>query len=181
MDKLRTTPSKTQVVLSILAEIGTGTIKAFFPHPYYHTFCQHGSKQSLYSATKRLREAGLIVKKADIFYLTEKGEKEAFWANMNLEFHSYSAKKKIPPKWDGKWRIIFFDVPEKKKQHRNYLRSIIKGVGFKEFQKSIWVYPHKVPDFLIEILQEDNILPYTRFLTTNNIDYDDDLKSMFSL
>ena len=182
MDKLRKVPSIAQAILAILHEIGEGAVKSFFPHPYSHLFCNHRKKQSFNSALQRIKSAGLITKDTSgIFRLTKKGDKEAFFAFINAEASKYDLEKKERYKWDGKWRIIFFDVPEKKRAHRDYLRSIIKAVGFKELQKSTWIYPYKIPNFLIEILKEENILPYTRFITTVDVDYDEDLKKLFSL
>lgn len=180
MDKLCKKLSIPRTILAILYEIGSGTIKSFFPHPYSHLFCNHKRIKSFESAVSRLKKEGLIARKnnSDIFYLTKKGEKEAFWASMNTELSGYKIRKQ---KWDGKWRIILFDIPEKKRVLRDYLRSVIKRCGFKEFQKSIWVHPYKIPDFLKEILGEENILPCTRFITTVSIDFDRDLKKLFSL
>lgn len=130
----------------------------------------------------RMKSSGLIVKAGnDIFSLTKKGEKEAFFAFINAEASSYNLRKENKRQWDGKWRIIFFDIPEKKRSHRDYLRFLLKAAGFKEFQKSTWIYPHKIPGFLTEILKDESILPYTRFVTTGAIDYDKDLKKKFSL
>ncbi len=180
MDNLYKNLSIPRTILAILYEIGSGTVKSFFPHPYSHLFCNHRRAKSFESAASRLKKEGLIAKRSnsDIFYLTKKGEKEAFWASMNAELSGYKIHKQ---KWDGKWRIILFDIPEKKRALRDYLRSVIKRCGFKEFQKSIWVCPYKIPDFLKEILSEENILPYTRFITTTSIDFDKDLKKIFSL
>ena len=58
---------------------------------------------------------------------------------------------------------------------------MLKVMGFKEFQKSIWVYPYKVPEFLKEILWEENIKHYTRLITTDSIEYDKDLRNLFKL
>jgi hypothetical protein len=58
---------------------------------------------------------------------------------------------------------------------------MLKTIGFKEFQKSIWIYPYKVPEFLKEILWEENIKHYTRMITTEDIEYDEDLKKLFHL
>ena len=179
MDKLQIRPSIPQTILAILYETGSGVVKSFFPHPYYHDFCNHRSKRSFHPAIARLKNAGLVQQKENgIFYLTKKGEKEAFFAFINAEAVRY---KKPKLRWDGNWRIIFFDIPEKKRHLRDYLRSIIKTLGFKEFQKSTWIYPYKIPSFLQEILTEEHILPYTRFITTKDIDYDEDLKKLFLL
>lgn len=180
MKRLNNKPSITRTLLAILYETGGNTIKSFFPHPYYHTFCNHTRKDSIYTSINRLKNSGLIKidKESDIFRLTKKGEKEAFIAYFNAEKSSYSNKK---PKWDGKWRIVLFDVPEKKRRHRDYLRNLIKSLGFRELQKSVWVSPYSIPDFLREILAEEKILFHTRMITTSSIDYDKDLKRLFNL
>ncbi len=77
--------------------------------------------------------------------------------------------------------MIFFDIPEEKRKHRDHLRRVLKSIGFHEFQKSIWIYPFPVPPFLKELLFEDNVKPYVRFVTTNLVDRDDDIKKIFKL
>ncbi len=110
--------------------------------------------------------------------MTSKGKKEAFLAFINNEVSMF---KLAPQAWDRNWRIIFFDIPEKKRKHRDYLRFIIRTIGFKEFQKSIWIYPYPVPSFLKDLLFEENIKQYTRLITTKEIEYDKDLRKKFSL
>lgn len=181
MSIFRKMPSITQTILAILHQAGTGTVKSFFPHPYYHLFCNHKNKKSFQPAITRLKQMGLIKKdESDIFRLTKKGGKEAFFSFINAEISCCHSQRNIKKtRWDGKWRIILFDIPEKKKHQRHYLRSVIKALGFKEFQKSVWIYPYKIPSFLTKLLAEESILPYTRFITTSSIDYDKDLKKLF--
>jgi DNA-binding transcriptional regulator PaaX len=62
-------------------------------------------------------------------------------------------------KWDKKWRIITFDIPENKKKTRNYFRLKIKELGFKYIQKSVWIIPWDVSEeveFLIDYLNIRN-------------------------
>lgn len=178
--------SVAKTMLAILGEIGKGTFQSFFPHPYYHTFCLHAKckekGQRVFSSTvAKLERRGLIVRKKEegstIFYLTPRGRKEAFIARLGVEVLLPKTAKKH---WDGKWRFVFFDIPETKRNHRIYLRKILKTVGFQEFQKSVWVYPFPIPSFVSEILWDENIRQYTRFIVTNDIDYEDDLKRLFS-
>jgi DNA-binding transcriptional regulator PaaX len=44
-------------------------------------------------------------------------------------------------KWDGLWRIVIFDVPEKRKLARDTLRFRCKQLGMYQLQKSVWVTP----------------------------------------
>ena len=46
-----------------------------------------------------------------------------------------------PKYWDKKWRLVVFDIPEKKKMARESLRMKLKDLGFKKFQHSIWITP----------------------------------------
>lgn len=170
--------SAAEIILGILWEIGSGTINSFFPHKYAKTFGYSKKTNTYHTSLHRLRKKGLISKKGGIYELTSKGKKEAFLAFINNEVSMF---KLAPQAWDRNWRIIFFDIPEKKRKHRDYLRFIIRTIGFKEFQKSIWIYPYPVPSFLKDLLFEENIKQYTRLITTKEIEYDKDLRKKFSL
>lgn len=180
-DTTLTALSVSKSILLILKEIGSGTIQAFFPPQYGKKFGYHRKRSTYWTSASFLIRKGYIRKEGDIFYLTSEGEKEAFLASLkSFTNHSQTISKKLEP-WDGKWRIIFFDVPEKKRRLRDELRLMIRTIGFKEFQKSIWIYPYKVPGFLSDILFEEHIKHYTRLITTDKIEYDKDLKEMFRL
>ena len=168
----------TKTLLAILAEAGEITVKAFFIHPYSHLFCNHGVKNNFYVSVSRLKKRGLITKRSDTFRLTRQGEKEAFFAHLDAQTVLYKPKKR---KWDGRWRMIIFDVPEKKRRYRDYLRQMLKTLGFKELQKSTWVTPFPIPDFLKELLWEERMKHFTRFITIKEIDYDQDLRKTFGL
>lgn len=47
-----------------------------------------------------------------------------------------------PKKWDGKWRIIIFDIPVKKNFARELLRRKMKHLGFYKLQASVFVHPY---------------------------------------
>lgn len=44
-------------------------------------------------------------------------------------------------KWDGNWRIIAFDIPEEKREARDALRRLIRQLGCRQLQRSLWVHP----------------------------------------
>lgn len=46
-----------------------------------------------------------------------------------------------PKQWDGKWRVIIFDIPTRSNVVRNVFRRKLKEFGFYNLQKSIWVFP----------------------------------------
>jgi DNA-binding transcriptional regulator PaaX len=46
-----------------------------------------------------------------------------------------------PKRWDNKWRIIVFDIPERQKYSRDCIRILFKKIGLVKLQKSVWIYP----------------------------------------
>ena len=44
-------------------------------------------------------------------------------------------------RWDGKWRIISFDIPEDKRAARDALRRLLRELGFVLMHQSVWVQP----------------------------------------
>ncbi|MEK7533642.1 MAG: hypothetical protein AAB542_04370 [Patescibacteria group bacterium] len=47
-----------------------------------------------------------------------------------------------PKHWDGKWRMIIYDVDERKKKLRDIFRCALQTLGFYKLQGSIWIYPY---------------------------------------
>lgn len=47
-------------------------------------------------------------------------------------------------KWDGLWRVVIYDIPEKNRNKRDKLRKWLKRFGFAQWQISVWVSPHQV-------------------------------------
>lgn len=55
-------------------------------------------------------------------------------------FQIDSLKVQRPPKWDGKWRVLIFDISQEKKFYREALRGKLKELGFAPYQKSVWIH-----------------------------------------
>lgn len=72
--------------------------------------------------------------------LTDEGKKKAGW----LQIDSLEITR--PKNWDGKWRLVIFDIVELKKKHRDAFRGKLKELGFYQLQKSVWVYPYNCRD-----------------------------------
>ncbi len=86
--------------------------------------------------------------------LTPKGIKVA----KNYLFNNIKIKR--PDKWDGKWRIIIFDVPEKVHQKRDFLRDNLVRHNFVQIQKSVYVYPFECTQEVSFFAQGIGILKY---------------------
>lgn len=100
------------------------------------------------SAASRLRKKGLITFKDDHYSLTKEG------GVLLKDWQKSNYKIKQPKKWDKKWRMIIFDIPEKKRAVRRQINAIFNEAGFKRLQDSVWVYPYDCED-VIGLLKTD--------------------------
>ena len=55
---------------------------------------------------------------------------------------------KKPKRWDHKWRLLIFDVPEKRRFMREKIRRVLKSFEFYRLQDSVWVYPYECEEVL---------------------------------
>jgi DNA-binding transcriptional regulator PaaX len=74
--------------------------------------------------------------------LTGKGKE----AMNKLEFGEYVISE--PAFWDGKWRVLMFDINERRRRVRDQLRRLLEGIGFLRIQDSVWVYPYPCDEFV---------------------------------
>lgn len=72
--------------------------------------------------------------------------------------------------WDGKWRLVIFDVPETKRKERHALRRKLKELGFYQCQKSAWIYPMEC-ELEIEFIKDAlNLKPFVKIFIIEKID-----------
>lgn len=138
------------------------------------------NKQNLYQSIKSLYRSKLIREEVGKdgkikLVLTNKGREKA------LSFRIFDMKIKRPAKWDGKWRMVVFDIPETKKYKREILRMHLKNLYFFEFQKSIFVHPFDCWDEMEYIIEYYQLRKYVRFIVAESIDNELYLKVHFGL
>ncbi|OHB18003.1 MAG: hypothetical protein A2749_00215 [Parcubacteria group bacterium RIFCSPHIGHO2_01_FULL_45_26] len=108
-------------------------------------------------------------------YLTEKGL--AVLAKYKLG--SLALKK--PWRWDGKWRLVMFDIKEPKKVKRDLLRRQLIILGFIRLQDSVWVYPYECREASILIKAGLQMAGEVLYVTANEIENDIKLRKHFGL
>lgn len=99
----------------------------------------HFNKWRLRKELKRLQKTGVIEEgKEDgevVFRLTDKGKTKLY--KYKLEEMSLNKKG-----WDGKWRIVAYDIPKYKKNQAEAFRMLLKKLNFYQLQKSLWLTPY---------------------------------------
>lgn len=88
---------------------------------------------------------------------------------------------KIDRKWDGKWRIVVFDVPETKKKMRNFFREKLADLGFRKLQESVWICPYNIANIVEELIDLCQAKPYIHYLLVEEIDNKDTLMKLFKI
>ncbi|MBI4008672.1 transcriptional regulator PaaX, partial [Candidatus Roizmanbacteria bacterium] len=76
-------------------------------------------------------------------------------------------------KWDGKWRIVIFDIPEVNKRIRQVLRETLKVLEFWPLQKSVWIskknYTKELRKWITDLGLSRHVLTFeTNDLGNNN-------------
>ena len=119
-------------------------------------------EKSFYTLLSRLHQDGMIQRKKSgmksIWNITKMGlgklEKvlKSIKANLPKKFY-----KKIP---DESLTIIIFDIPEKFKGRRVWLRKNLRALGFSLLQKSVWAGRCGVPEEFMYDLKSLRLLPF---------------------
>lgn len=159
---MRSKKSLANLILLILEKTVDGYI-AFEDFAYNPMLVGRDLKQSEVSREiKRLRERGLIDFVSDqklAYRLTDKGKQKAVWESVMIS----------DEKWDGKWRIVIFDVPEKRREARNLLRSSLKNWGFNQWQQSVWATKKNCTKALRNFIKSAGIEDWVLVLESDNI------------
>lgn len=90
----------------------------------------------------------------------------------------FKMKKK---EWDGKWFLVFFDVPEIQRNKRNYLRRFLTQIGFFRYQKSVYIYPFECEKEIILIKKIVEGAKYMKYIVAEKIEDESDVKAYFHI
>ncbi len=148
-----------------------------FEAPYQHSKRLRGFDPGKYRRTVRdLHKRGLveILTKHDekFIELTSRGVLEALLKK---------AKIKITEKWDGKWRLVMFDIPESSKPKRRLFRVLLLQNGFKKLQASVYISPYPLNRSALDYLRQTGLIGYVRIMRVDDLDDDTDIKKKFNL
>lgn len=138
------------------------------------------NRQSLKRAIRNLYMSKLISEKQNqdgtiTMMLTDKGKEKALTYNLD------EMEIKKPARWDGKWRIVLFDIPEKIRWARDAFRRHLNQLGFYEFQKSVFVHPFDCQDEIDYLIEFYNARKFIRFIIAESLDNELHLKAHFGL
>ena len=138
------------------------------------------NKTRLYEAISRLnkkRLIELIEKNNELYIKITDGGKELIkrFDYDNLELPS-------PKVWDKKWRLVVFDIPDKKKRERQSFSRKLKDMGFYPMQESVFIYPYDCRDEIDFICEFLSIGRYVNYCLIEFLDKKEgDLRKIFNI
>ncbi|MBI4127679.1 MAG: hypothetical protein HY459_01270 [Parcubacteria group bacterium] len=161
------------VALTIVA-VAPGVIQVVDMFGKKWRFPQKHFRRSL----KRWERNGFIHKRRKTdwdFVLTKKGKellKERVIEELTI---------RKPKRWDGQWRLVIFDIPEKYSEARNLLRWKLKNLGFRYVNLSVWAFPYECRDEINAVAAYYNVGRYVRYARTKFFDGALEMEKHFAL
>ena len=140
---------------------------------------QTNERRKILKAVERMKQKKLVriyeKNGHEVIEITELGKKKV------LSYDLENIKINRPKKWDGYWRVVIFDVPEKNKKARRALNFKLNNMEFFPLQKSVFVYPFECKDEIDFVTEFFGIKKYVRFVLAKNIENDEFIRSYYNL
>lgn len=127
---------------------------------------------------KRLQQQKIVeIKKKDgqeVIKLTQKGHSK--YLKFKLEELSLKGKA-----WDGKWRLVIYDISKFKKSSLNSFRWILKQIKFYPLQRSVYLTPYKCHDEIEYLREYMNLGKEVLYLEISKLENERYFKDYFGL
>ena len=128
------------------------------------------TKNNSFVILNRLQNKGLVEKKDNKYILTFLGLK--YFKRIKQKNSDREIKK-----WDGRWRVVMFDIPEKLRKERNWLRHQLYGLEYQLIQKSVFLGKWPLTEDFFNEITERRLNNFIRLITVGEIDDEEILKS----
>ena len=127
-----------------------------------------------------------LVRKGLVTFVEKDGRKfarltPAGTKQLELEQQKAALRLQKNKRWDKRWRVIIFDIPERRRGVRGRLRAIMQECGFVRLQDSGWVYPHDCEELMVLLKAELKAGSSVLYMVVEKIENDLWLKNHFSL
>ena len=173
-----------KAILATLGVVGVVTVAVLFPGVLPAMAEVFGLKKKY--SQKQLQQSLAKLEKSKLISITDNVGKTIvrltkLGKEKVLKFKFDDLRIQKQKHWDRKWRLVIFDVPKNLHINRTVFTKKLKEIGFKQFQKSVWVTPYPCEDE-IDFLKEIYLIrPYVRIVTATAIDIQTDLIDQFAL
>ena len=88
---------------------------------------------------------------------------------------------KAPKRWDRRWRVVIFDIPNRYKFAREVLRETLRRMGFRQLQESVWIHPFPCETVIDELATLYGVRPFVQTLLVFHFDRENEYLEKFNL
>jgi len=90
-------------------------------------------------------------------------------------------RPRIRHTWDGRWRLVAFDIEEIRRSTRDGFRKKLRMLKFKPMQKSLWISPYDVSEHIEKLIDMLDLVENVDYFIADAITNESKFISMFNL
>ena len=129
----------------------------------------------VYDGFRNLKNRGIIKQYGNKFRISDKGK--LWYKKSKIKFFSLQCQK-----WDYKWRIVLFDIPQEFHNERNLFRRKLKSLGFQMLQKSVFIFPYSCEKELGYLCSQIGIQDYVDILISKTAGFrENEFKKIYGI
>ena len=122
-------------------------------------------RQRFYDTLSKLKKQGFTVRtKARHWHITEAGLKK-FRALHEQIARLLPPIQRYKPKLSSELNIVTFDIPERERKKRAWLRAVLKRLDFKKLQQSVWIGKAQLPEEFMDDMRRLRLLPFVEIFS----------------
>lgn len=175
LEKLQEGAEVTRDLIDLVLAGKTGYVEAlrrssrFGPRRFKNDWAElYRKRQSYYSLLNQLKRDRLIQKrqngKSAAWSITSRGTRHLINIRERLRRRGKFPHQKYSQNTQKELVIVSFDVPERERKKRNWLRQNLLALDFERIQKSVWLGTHGVPRDFFEDLKTMKLLPHVHIV-----------------
>ncbi len=127
------------------------------------------SEQAIRSAVSRMCNSGLLkakrTKRKSYYSLTGEGRSLLTEGTQRI----FQRKE---TRWDGRWNIVTYSIPERMREARDRLRIELGWIGYGALAEATWVSPYDLTGVVKGLLKKLNIEDYVNIFNTHECSTD---------
>lgn len=112
---------------------------------------------------RQMKRQDYIRKNGGKYTLTKKGYK------ILSESKVWSLTIPTQKRWDGKWRVVVFDIPKDRHKRRDSFRRRLQELGLTLYQNSVWIYPYPLEHEVRQVAEFYMLSNCVSFITAERI------------
>ena len=174
-----------KAVLGALAVSGSVALAMLAPNVFQMLPGIMGKKRYKLAFQARTAAARLAVK-GHIRFVEKDGKKRIEITEAGKRAYAVEAQKAQlaamrGKRWDKRWRLVMFDIPQRRRRDRDHLRSVVRECGFLRLQDSVWIFPYDCEELVTLLKADMKIGKDVLYAIVETIENDSWIKKHFGL